>query len=384
VLRLAALTASILLATGCQLTPIFGISPPPPPTGPAGIVDNCSVDVTSRLQGYLNALAPNATWTPPPGACYLVNEGLQLGNLPGLTINGNGATFESLNSVPFPRLPGHPIQDGPATFTAEGGSNITLKDLTILGADTSDSYVWNLVGEAGIMLRGTQNVAISHVTTSHTFGDGLIIEPQLAPYPYRLATGLSVNDVTVDGAGRQGITPAGLIGGTFTDITTEKTADRSWDFEADGSWDYAENITVTGCTYDQGISFAMPGANLGPITFRDCSSTAPGSAPTVTGSSEPQAGPIEYLGGSFMCHNRSPAESFSCVGDNGGSMLIAGATVHYPDVPGYPTIDHVYEARNGAQLAFFGDDVSGFAPPVGTVLDTSKVTVLGGTWTPAS
>jgi hypothetical protein len=350
---------------------------PSPARPPLPYWADCRIDVSAPLQAYLDALGPGATWNMRPGSCYRVDEGLELGNLPGLTINGNGSTLESLNATPRPAH--RPADDGAPTIDILGGANVTIENLTIVGADETDSLVAALVGQAGIHVQGTQGLTIRNVTTRNTFGDGLTIAPELAPYPYQLATGVSVSDFTVDGSGRQGITPVGLDGATFSAINVSHTAQRSIDFEADSGADAARNVTISGCTYDQGIAFSMPGSNLGPVTFDNCVSTNPGSAPDVVSSSP---GPLlEYVGGSFVCHNRSPANASSCVADNGGNLLIAGTTIGFATpAPGFPTTDHVYEARNGAQLGFLWDTVSGYAVPVGTSDATSLASITGGNW----
>ena len=87
-------------------------------SAPSGIVDNCSVDVSKPLRQWLQQLPPGSTWNAPAGACYLINEGINVYNPVGLTINGG--TFVEKTWGHLSRI-GINIQGGQNVTTPAGG-----------------------------------------------------------------------------------------------------------------------------------------------------------------------------------------------------------------------------------------------------------------------
>jgi hypothetical protein len=65
-------------------------------TAPSSIADNCSSDVTSALNSWIEHLKSGAVVDLPANACYAVSNTsttLTLNKVNGLTINGDGATL---------------------------------------------------------------------------------------------------------------------------------------------------------------------------------------------------------------------------------------------------------------------------------------------------
>ena len=96
---------------------------------PANMTSDCSANVDYHMHHWLRSLPPNTTVVAPPGACYLVDGGMTFVGAQGLTISGG--TWED-ETVP---VAGASPDDMGATFWLKGGSNITLENLTIAGAN---------------------------------------------------------------------------------------------------------------------------------------------------------------------------------------------------------------------------------------------------------
>ena len=186
------------------------ISVPTGPTvsPPASIASDCSVDVSLVLKKWLQSLPAGRTVLMAPGSCYLVDTGIKLVDRQGLTMFGGTFRNES-DSV----SPGENSK-GAAVFTFVGGSDIALEDMHIYGANPG-GYHPRLAFDGGIELEGTNGATIRSDTISDTFGDGVTLAPLrggadhnsgqiLAP-----SSQVSIRDVTVDGAGRQGDSRSG-------------------------------------------------------------------------------------------------------------------------------------------------------------------------------
>ena len=107
--------------------------PPPPPPGasvsspPASIVSNCTLPVEDQLMAWLDTVPDNSVVQFPPGACYGLDDTITMEDRVGLTIDGNGSTFKALT-------PGTGNRDN---WRIEGGTNITLKNMIVRGANPS-------------------------------------------------------------------------------------------------------------------------------------------------------------------------------------------------------------------------------------------------------
>ncbi len=80
-----------------------------------------------------------------------------------------------------------------------------------------------MVGEEGVQLISSSGVTLDNITTNDTFGDGLILAftPRQPP-----STNITVNDYTVNNAGRQGVTVAYVNGATLDGVTINSCSRR--------------------------------------------------------------------------------------------------------------------------------------------------------------
>ena len=226
-------------------TPTYRVFSPPP-----SIAANCSQDVADPLRSWLYSL-PGGTVSSPivvvfaPSACYLVNESLFLRAFNDVVFDGNGATFrqttpttESMvlaaDVTPYSGTSYKPfyadvsIPIPPDIWYFDGGSDITIEDMTIDGPNTDQDSTsgGGTMVDSGIELDGVQRAVIRDNNIDHVDGDfvtlmGLFDAPT-ANWSY------PTTDVTIAGnslhmSGRQGITPesvnrVSITGNTFSNV----------------------------------------------------------------------------------------------------------------------------------------------------------------------
>jgi hypothetical protein len=210
------LVACTLAALGVTLaqvpvgaTPKKGISPP------AGIVADCSADVTAALNAFFASLPAPSTVNLRANACYLVSNGsttLTLNQLTGLTINGNGATFKQQSYEG--NVCGHNIVQPVLRLTSD--ANLTFNNLEIVGPATCGGS--QNEGDYGIELGqatpGNSGITFNDVNVVGVDGDGLAVLPQLGT-----CCGINSNITFENGSmsyiGYHTITPEGVNGLTI-------------------------------------------------------------------------------------------------------------------------------------------------------------------------
>jgi hypothetical protein len=374
--------ASVRQADTVAAATAAALSPPTDVTAPAGIADDCSSDVSQALAGWLNSLPAGSRWTPAPTDCFLINHGEQIRFPADLTIDGG--RFEDLNTT-SPSQNGAGTQAGHPAFEIEGGADVTLENMTIVGAHKGWSYRPSLAFQAGIQLDGTEGAAIDNVSVTKTFGDGLNLEPLRGGSDYRSGgivnpvENLSVDNLTIKQAGRQGITPASVNGATFTNVHISGVAFDAFDFEADQRTEGAKNVTINGCTFS-GINISMQGPATGPITVTNCTmpKTNRGDAIRIENTGgKPFSGPVVFTNDVLRC---AASVYVSCIELGGASnVAVQNSTVtigfHRDAIH-----EAAYTANHGSHVVFTDDVVNGFGH-VGITNDGSTATVTGGTWT---
>jgi len=348
---------------------------------PAGIAADCSSDVSRLLDAWLNSLPPGSMWTPAPGACFQVDSGLELRFPTDLTIDGG--TFEDPTTT-APRDRGHGTQRGHAAIEALGGTGLVLENLNIVGAHKGFSYRPALAFEGGIQLDGTADATISDVNVTHTFGDGIDLEPLRGGSDYRSGAivqpveNLTVIGVTIKGAGRQGITAASVDGATMTNVHISGVGFDAFDFEADQANEGAKNVMIDGCTFS-GINISMKGPATGPITLQNCTmlKTNRGDAVRISNTSgKALSGPIVLSNDVLRC---AASAYVSCFQFGGASDVTVQNTAVTIGFHGDALHESAYTVSNGSHVTFADDIVSGFGQ-VGTSRGGSTATVTGGTW----
>ena len=392
--------ASPKVATPKTIPPPETVPPPPPAASleggstpvpvpalstvspPGSIASNCSTDVSSSLRAWFMTLGRGQTVVVPPGACYLVDEGIKLEDPQGLTIYGGTFRNESVTAGSGVRSKGKPV------FTVLGGSGVTFEAMDISGAN-SGGYHARLAFAGGIELEGTADATIHGVTITDTFGDGITLAPLrgganhnsgkiIAP-----ASAITIRDVTVNGVGRQGITFASVSGAQLSDVVVTNPGLDTFDVEADQANEGASDVTIDGCSASGGtLFFANGGAGDGrdtkDITVENCTMAKPegGSAVLVerAGHGKTPRGPFSFVSDDLWC---GASDYVACVQLSGADVTLSRDTLRFP---AGTTHEAVYHLASGSQVTFEDDVAHGYGR-TGKAVAGSSVHVSGGRWT---
>lgn len=224
-------------------------------TPPASIPDDCSSDAAPALVSWFSSLPQGSTSRPivvtfPARACYVVNETLLLQDTTGLTINGNGSTFEETVS---------PTNAAPIVDLWQD-TNLTVENMTIDG-----NYDGNDVneGDYGFVFEGDSGVSLRDLQVNNIQGDFLYLSP---PYDITnstdaLNTSILVTDSTFTNAGYHGVTVQSVDGLTISHDTFNGIGVDAMDFEyddystpfnPDGTpyWAAQDNVTISDNTWE--------------------------------------------------------------------------------------------------------------------------------------
>jgi hypothetical protein len=204
---------------------------------------------------WLATVPNNSTARFWPNACYVVNRLVRVGDRQRLTIDGNGSTFHRTRF-----LPGAPA----SIWRFEGGSNLTLENMTIRGTDPTDSYNSSKVQEHAIGVYGVQTFVATNITASHVWGDCLTDGFDWRTRPPTPPNQITFQNSTCD-SGRQGvsaITGNGFyvrsntfLGSRFTEIDLEPDTDNEilTNVMIDGNsfyhpeWQVGPEVSIAGC-----------------------------------------------------------------------------------------------------------------------------------------
>jgi hypothetical protein len=390
------ITASPVAVTGnASVSTTYQYATSPEPLAPpASIAPDCSVDVSKALGQWLRNLPANTTVEPAPGSCYQVDEGLLLTFPSDLTVDGG--TYENLSTQPQPSN-GHGTQRGNPVFNVLGGSGVTFENLTIEGADPG-GYVAKMAFASGIQFQGTHDATVTDVSITNTFGDGITLDPLRNESDHEGSGILSptddatISDITIDGAGRMGMAFVSVNGASVSTVSISNVGLDTFDVESDQSNEGTQNLDIDGCTSSTagpGDFFADAGSGSGPstghITVSNCVMEQPQSGTVILidrpGTGSVPRGPFTFENDTLDCGtNTSTTSTIECVMVWAGTLSVDDSSLTFP--PTTPA-ESVYHAAVGSTIAFDNDTVSGYGSP-GSADSTSTVTVVGGTWTPAS
>ena len=198
------------------------------------------------MQHWLNSLPANTTVVAPAGACYLVDGGLILVGAQGLTIAGG--TWED-ETAP---VPGASPNDMEPAFWFQGGSNMTLENLTITGSNPGGYNPAGAFG-GGIRSDGVIGLQVTNVTVRQRLGRRPGAGSPAGGQRHRRSNiinpseNVSVYGLNVNGAGRQGVTLVSVNGATSDRVTLRHIGLDFFDVEADQWNEGAKNVTINGC-----------------------------------------------------------------------------------------------------------------------------------------
>lgn len=176
---------------------------------PADIDATGVADVTEELNRFFESVPQNATVRFPAGAQYRMEGMLILKDRHGLTIDGNGArlfaTTDGSSTTPvesygflWPRSRQHVL--------FEGGSDIVVRDLTIVGAhpnagSAQGAYIAALEGQHGFKFAGVDGAELVRVRVTDVYGDFIYLGARAGTW----SRDIHVSDSFFERNGRQGI-----------------------------------------------------------------------------------------------------------------------------------------------------------------------------------
>ncbi len=329
---------------------------PPPGIAPAAFDSTCSVPATPGLQTYLDSLPAGSTFTSSSTACYLVPVGILVEH----PITIVGGTFYDPTTE---RQPGSVHDPLKPIILIKDTADVTVRDVSVLGANTAGVYHAQLVGEAGVKVESSLDVTLAGITARNTFGDGLELVADLTNHIRTPVTGLTVDGYTTDNAGRQGVTLAEVASSVLDGVNVVSPADSGFDFESDLPGLGSGDVTISNCTDDHG--FNLIEYFTGPITVNDCT----GFHHVSLGSPNSEA-PIRFSGGTLTCKRHDPQP---CIRQNGGSLTFTGVAIDR--MPGTIGIkEPVWDVEGGGSLSFVDSPIQS---PMGTATAPARVRFLG-------
>lgn len=308
--------------------PAVALPPAPGPvvTPPASIASNCSADVSSALQAWLQSLPDHTTAAFPIGSCYLIDKGVVLDNPQRLTLRGG--TFRE-------QTPGG---KGRRAFRVVGGSDVTFEDMTIEGPNAAHVYDAARAFQGAIELDGTETALVDDVTVHDVFGDGITIDPlrggadHNSGHIVRPSTNVTVEGSTIDGAGRQGIALVSVKGALITGDTFSHVALDTFDLEADQANEGAQNVWIRGTTSSSsaGLWFANAGESKNTtgniyVSANTMQSPQAGEVALVQAPPGSRRGPIVLAGNHLQAGASAYVAAFQIAGG-------AGVTIESNDV----------------------------------------------------
>ena len=216
-------------------------------TVPASIPSDCSRAVAVKLMHWIATVPNHSTVRFVRDGCYGQDGTIVLRGRKGLTVDGNGSTFKALTQGTATR----------SNWMIQGGSNITLENMIIRGANpnagaSATAFVDALQWQHGINFGSVQGGTVANVQIYDVYGD--FVEAQedtrcidcTSDPPNR---NIVVRSSHFDRNGRMGFGLTDVDG--FT-LQNTYVGDVSWDavdVELDYSWEYGQNIQILGNTF---------------------------------------------------------------------------------------------------------------------------------------
>jgi hypothetical protein len=280
----------------------------------------------------------------PPGStfhgigCYIT--GGILVTQPDITIDG-GVYFNPITP---------PSEDAKPLIRIKDVTGVTVKNVTLDGANMAGGFHRHLVGEEGVEIVSSSDVTLTNIATNNTFGDGLMFDYQPR---HPASTNVTVNGLTITKSGRQGITVGYVTNSTFTNVDIVSSADTGWDYESDIANVGSGNITVN---HASGKGVLMSGFLSGPITYND---------PAISGyvvlinSAAASGQQVVFNGGTILLrntfHGRPPAGMWV---RGPGNLSFMGVTIgRRPSER--PLTDPAWSVTEGGHLTLFKSPVLG-------------------------
>lgn len=207
---------------------------------PPGIDGDCSTNVTGALNAWIASVPDRSTLTLTADACYRVDYTLNLTDRHDLTIDGRGARFEARTT--FPRSP----KVTRPMINILGGSNITVRDLTLKGTNPSPTYDGAREWFAGLRFQGVDGGLVTDVTASNLWGDFVYLGADgrgQGPEPH--TSNLTVSHSSSTTVGRNQVTCTACEDVLVTQNTFTGTGYQVFDIEVQAPGWHASDVAFT-------------------------------------------------------------------------------------------------------------------------------------------
>ena len=234
---------------------------------PSGIADDCSEPVDAEINAFVASVPDGSTVRFPSGGCYGYDGTLLVRDRNNVVVDGGGSTFRALTPGDIRR----------SSWRVLGGSGITLRNMTVVGANPERTYHRQNEYQHGTDFRGTQGGAADNVTVTDTLGDGLYVGHDMRKDIYTAppARDIRVTGSTFDGIGRMGIGFVNVDGAVVESSHFDHVALSAIDVEPDVAEEWARDIRISGNTFGA-VHHAIftdggkgGGARRGSIVFED-------------------------------------------------------------------------------------------------------------------
>jgi hypothetical protein len=232
---------------------------------PSTIAADCSVDVTAVLTSWVATVPDYSVLSLPPNSCYRIDGMLELDGRNGLDFEGHGATFRAGTQ-------GNASRD---QWRFVGGSHITMRNMTLVGADsaggTSTAFVPALQWQHGVDLLGVAGAEVSGLTIDNVYGDCIYVG--LGNDGVSWSSDVYAHDNTCQRNGRQGMSVTAGRAVTFDHNTLAQGGLVGVDIEPNGGVTGAQDIHVTNNHFGTNtqqfidVSGGSGGGSVGGITI---------------------------------------------------------------------------------------------------------------------
>lgn len=232
-------TANVPAMAGAAGTPVDFPAVPVP----AGIDQNCSVDVTQSLNAWIASVPDKSTLTLGADACYRVDYTLNVTDRHDLTIDGAGASIEARTT--FPRAP----KVTRPMINVLGGSNITVRDLTLKGTNPIPRYDREREWFPGLRFEGVDGGLVTEVTAQGLWGDFVYLgEDGRGQGPEPHTSDVTITRSSSTTVGRNQITCTACEDIVVTENTFTGTGYQVFDIEVQAAGWHASNVAFTNNT----------------------------------------------------------------------------------------------------------------------------------------
>jgi hypothetical protein len=244
---------------------------------PAGIRADCSRDVTSALNTWLESVPDGSQIDFPGNGCFRVDGSLILEERNRLVVSGGGAVFRAGSRVPTP-------ETNRAQWFLIGGTDLTLRDMTLIGVNQDGGYDPGQEYDHNVFIRGSRDVVVRNVHGRRAHGDFIAIAQGIDQR--RIPADIRISRVTADTVGRMGISCVACDGVSVTDSVFHDVALHAFDIEVEGDGRPARGITYSRNTVGRhgwafvsvGTPFQTVGNDVSDIVISENRMTQPGGA----------------------------------------------------------------------------------------------------------